>query len=142
MRSSGFMFVVVGLAAISAACSGVSKMDAAQIATVTDQQVCDPLAQGPVVEREREARGLADCGPGAVECKKMGYRPGGPEYVNCRQMYMQQAVAAGAAYEAARQNAISGVQRAYQPAPSPERSITTCSPAGNGVDVSCSSVTR
>jgi hypothetical protein len=124
-----------------AAGSKISNMDAAQIARLSDAEVCHPLATGQVVEQEREKRGLADCDPAHFECRKLGYKLGTAEYLQCRQMIAQQEMAAAAYRQKIISDGVAGWQRAYQPTPS-TTTHTTCSPAGNGVDVDCTSSTQ
>lgn len=107
-----------------AADAKINGMDAAQIANASDADVCRPNVNSPVVDKERQKRGLGDCNPAHLECKKMGYAPGSAEYLQCRQMFMQQAIASDAAYRQAVGNAASAIKNAYPPPPPTVR--TSC----------------
>lgn len=126
----GRMVVLCAAIAISG-CSGVSKMDAAQIASATDAQVCDPFAKGSIVERERETRGLGDCAPVTLQCKQMGYGPGTQQYLQCRQTITQEAMASDAARQQWAQNFQANWQKAYSPT-QPTSSTTRCTPSDGG----------
>jgi hypothetical protein len=129
--------IALGLLASCGIAAGnrISSMDAASIAQVSDAEVCHPMATGAVVQAERQRRDLADCDPAHLKCHSMGYKTGTAEYLQCRQMFIQQDIAQAAAYESARQQMISNIQRAYQEPPPTTSSTTTCSP--NGTDVTC-----
>jgi hypothetical protein len=72
----------------------LSGMNVDQLAAANDKAICNRRASGPAIDAERMKRGLADCGPGAMECRQAGYMPGSPQYLPCRQIYMQQDQAA------------------------------------------------
>lgn len=127
MRALPVFFAILSLSVPGCgivAANKISQMDASQIATLSDDKVCHPLATGNVVNIERQKRGLGDCDPAHLECKKMGYAPGSAEYLQCRQMFMQQAIASDAAYRQAVGNAASAIKNAYPPPPPTVR--TSC----------------
>lgn len=65
-------------------------MNTDQLASANDKALCNRRATGPAIDVERQRRGLADCGAGAIECRQAGYLPGSPQYLPCRQIYIQQ----------------------------------------------------
>lgn len=68
----------------------LSAMNADQLAATSDKDLCNRRAGGQAIEAERRRRGLADCGAGAIECKQSGYAPGSQQYLQCRQIFVQQ----------------------------------------------------
>lgn len=132
MRALPVFLAILSLSASGCgiiAANKISQMDASQIATLSDDQVCHPLATGNVVNIERQKRGLGDCDPAHLECKKLGYRAGTSEYIQCRQMFMQQAIAANAASQKAIADAGEAWQKAYN---QPKPVHTSCQSNGFG----------
>lgn len=92
----GRILLIAACLAALAGCAGrqqaaaLAEMDASSLATVPDKDLCNRRASGQAIAAERQKRGLADCGAGAVECKLAGYLPGSPQYLPCRNMYIQQ----------------------------------------------------
>lgn len=100
-----------------AADAKINGMNETQIASASDADVCRPNAGGAVVYNERQKRGLGDCTPAHLKCKNLGYAPGSSQYLQCRQMFMQQDIAADAAYRQAVGNATAAIKNAYPPPP-------------------------
>jgi hypothetical protein len=90
----GRLLVIAALSGLSACGvirgSQVSQMDAAQIAQVSDRDLCRTYSSGEVVMAERQRRGLADCSVAHLKCRQMGYAPGTEIYLKCRAMVANQ----------------------------------------------------
>jgi len=113
--------------------SKYSQMDAFQVANLSDDQVCHPLANSPTLKREREFRGLGDCDPVTLQCKKMGYPIGSKEYLACRQTIAQESIAANAERQRFQSSVLNPIATAHN---APTMVQTSCHDSGFG-NTSC-----
>lgn len=116
----------------------IANMDAQQVRTVSDSDLCRPwTSSSAAVMAERERRGLADCSAAHRQCKAMGYTSGTQLYLQCRTMLAQSEAAQDAATGQAL-IAASAQMAAPPPLPPPPRMVTcTSTGMGNMVTTNC-----
>src|SRR5262245_54427159 len=123
---------IIATATFLAACGlahadRVNQLTRQQLAHESDQSICHAFVTSQAALAERAARNLGDCSPVTLKCRAMGYPVGSTAYLQCRQTFAAEAMAAAAedaASAAAAANAAAAV-RAATP--------TTCIRTGNMV---------
>jgi len=97
---------IVVAAAVLGACGlahadRVNGLTRQQLALESDQSICHQFVNSQAALAERAARNLGDCSPVTLKCRSMGYPVGSTAYLQCRQTFAAEAMAASAAAAAA-----------------------------------------